>query len=434
MTLAKRAVLSNKIYLNVSRDQMMELAKTLTYKIQVARTKTGLFDAVETIRNYSVVSDTVIAIPQGRVDLIPKDYEIIDKRSLVPVEMPYPTISLREGQQLVFDAWEGSGILNAMVGWGKSFTALWFAYKLGQKTLIVTHNTMLRDQWANDVRTMFELEPGLIGSGSMSIDSPIVIANVQTMTKLSEGLSSAFGTIILDECHHVPATTFSTILAASKARYRIGLSGTMTRKDGRHVLFKDFFGTYIAKPPQSNTHNPVVKIIKSPVQLTPGVMYAHKITNLMEDDEYMLFIANIAKAQAARGFKTLIVSDRVGFAHRIAEYLGDGAICITGTSSDFEIREKARIDIASPEYHWISGSRQIFAEGISYNILSCIILTCPIASEVLLEQLIGRIQREYPGKNTPEVIDINFNGSSERKQNNMRIGFYLTKGWEIKYI
>jgi superfamily II DNA or RNA helicase len=377
----------------------------------------------------------VIAIPQGRLDLIPEDYEIVDKRILVPIELPYPTISLRPGQQEVYDAWEGSGILNAMVGWGKSFTALWFAYKLGQKTLIVTHNTMLRDQWANDVRTMFELEPGLIGSGGRDTDSPIVIANVQSMTKLSEELASAFGTIILDECHHVPATTFSAILAASKARYRIGLSGTMTRKDGRHVLFKDFFGEYKAKPPQSNTHNPIVKIIKSPVMLTPGVAYSHKITNLMEDTSYMHFIANIVKVQADRGFKILIISDRVMFAHRIAEYLGDGCICITGSSSDFESRELARKNIEKPEYYAISGSRQIFAEGISYNILSCIILTCPIASEVLLEQLIGRIQREYEGKNMPEVIDVNFHGyASEKQQNNLRLAFYLNKGWKVHNI
>lgn len=432
--IVKKAVISNKIYMNVTKDQMLDLVNKLTYKIEVVRTKSGLFNAVETVRNYSIVKEGVIAIPQGRLDLIPDDYEVIDNRVTVPVEFPVPKISLRPEQQPVWEEWQYSGILNAKVGWGKSFTALWLAYKLGQKTLIVTHNTMLRDQWANDVKAMFGIEPGIIGTGEKDIDSIIVIANVQSMTKLSEEMAGSFGTVVLDECHHVPATTFSSILGASKSKYKIGLSGTLVRKDGRHVMFKDFFGHYVAKPPQSNTHNPKVKIIRSPKKLAPGMTYVQKINELMEDTSYMKFIAEIAKAQVARGFKVLIISDRVGFAHRIAEYLGPECICITGSSSSTEVREKAKVDITTDNYHYISGSRQIFAEGISFNILSCIILTCPIANEVLLEQLIGRVQREYPGKNLPEVIDIHFNGISEKRQNNIRLAFYLKQGWDVELI
>ena len=54
--------------------------------------------------------------------------------------------------------------------------------------------------------------------------------------------------------------------------------------------------------------------------------------------------------------------------------------------------------------------------------------------KVLLEQLIGRIMRMAPNKLEPEVIDINFAGYADRKQNNLRLGFYLEKGWEIETI
>ena len=36
------------------------------------------------------------------------------------------------------------------------------------------------------------------------------------------------------------------------ARYKIGLTGTLTRKDGRHVVFRDYFGSNVLKPPKEN--------------------------------------------------------------------------------------------------------------------------------------------------------------------------------------
>jgi superfamily II DNA or RNA helicase len=118
--------------------------------------------------------------------------------------------------------------------------ALHLAAKLGQKTLVVTHTTMLRDQWVDEIKKVFNMTPGIIGSGSFDIeDHAIVVGNVQTVTKVMNKLQKEFGTIILDEAHHVPANTFSSIIDSSYARYRIALSGTMERTDGKQILFKD---------------------------------------------------------------------------------------------------------------------------------------------------------------------------------------------------
>lgn len=426
-----KAVISNKIYMRADTELMKILTKELTYRIEIAKSASGKFDTVETIRNYSIPSAGIIAIPQGREDLIPEDYEVVDKRVIHEVDFPIPKLPLRPGQQIVLDAWEDSGILNALVGWGKSYTALWIAFKLMQKTLIVTHNTMLRDQWISDIRILFGIEPGVIGSGQFDIDSPIVVGNVQSLTKHAQTLSDEFGTIILDEMHHCPATTFSNILAHSKAMYRIGLSGTIKRKDGKHVMFRDFFGSLIYQPPQSNTLNPIIKIVRSGRKLKPGVSWPAKINDLMEDIDYQHLIAGIAKSQVAKGHKVLVIADRVGFLASVNRMLGDRWALITGDSADFDAREKSKSDMASDDIDGICGSRQIFAEGISNNPLSCIILTCPITSEILLEQLIGRVMREYPGKLPPVVIDINFAGLGEKRQNNIRLAFYLMKGWEV---
>lgn len=429
-----KAVISNKIYMKVDSEKMQELTKTLTYKIEQVRSANGKFNTIETIRNYSIPSPGIIAIPQGREDLIPDDFEVIDKRTIIEIDFPVPKIPLRPGQQVVVDSWEGSGILNALVGWGKSYTALWIAFKLGQKTLVVAHNTFLRDQWIKDIRILFGIEPGQIGTGVFNIDAPIVVGNVQSLTKHAQTLADDFGTIILDEMHHCPATTFSNIISASKAMYRIGLSGTLKRKDGKQIMFKDFFGPLIFQPPQSNTHNPKIKVIKTGRKLASSESWAQKINELMGDPEYRQFIAGLAKAQAAKGHKVLVIADRVEFLQVVHRLIGDQSILITGADTDFEERELAKKLIEGPDKNVITGSRQIFAEGISINCLSCIILTCPISSEILLEQLIGRIMREYEGKLMPEVLDLHFAGHADRKLNNSRLAFYLMKGWQVTMV
>ncbi|MCL5459653.1 DEAD/DEAH box helicase family protein, partial [Loigolactobacillus coryniformis] len=93
--------------------------------------------------------------PQGRTDLIPEGYEILDKRVINEMPFPNPIVDLREGQQVVFDEVDDSCFINALVGWGKTFTALHIARKLGQKTLVVTHTTMLRDQWIKEIKALY---------------------------------------------------------------------------------------------------------------------------------------------------------------------------------------------------------------------------------------------------------------------------------------
>jgi superfamily II DNA or RNA helicase len=104
---------------------------------------------------------------------------------------------------------------------------------------------------------------------------------------------------------------------------------------------------------------------------------------------------------------------------------------VTGSEGD---RDLAKEQILSGEKRAIAGSRQIFSEGISINRLSCVILAIPMSNDSLLEQIVGRIQRKFPGKPDPLVVDINFAGYADKKQNNDRLGLYMRKGWQITTI
>jgi superfamily II DNA or RNA helicase len=428
----KKAILSNRIYLeNPGSFYGKEITSQLTYKFE-RKIGTQKLAKIETIKNYSTLTRGILSIPQGRQDLIPVDYEVIDKRTLNPVPFPDPKFPLRDAQKAIYDEVTDTCFINALVGWGKTFTALHLARKFGQKTLVITHTTALRDQWVEECETLFGMTPGIIGSGLYDTDDHfVVVGNIQSLVKYKDKLAREFGTIILDEAHHCPASTFTEFIDAMCSRYRIALSGTMLRKDGKHILFPDFFGKTVFQPPQSDTLTPVVKLLKPNIMLTPGATWTEKITALVGDDDYVRFIAAAALSQIEHGHSVLVVADRVEFLKQIAEYVGETCVLVTGETS-LEERQKAKEQLLNKEKMCIAGSRQIFSEGISINILSSVILSIPMSNDSLLEQIAGRIQRQHPGKKTPpEIIDIQFSGWADKKQNNDRLGLYLRKGWQV---
>ena len=421
-----KAVLSNRIYIECTNEYQEYLDKELTYSIPPRRPT----DPPIIIKNMGVVRAGLVTLPIGRTDLIPDDYEIVDKRVELPIEPLDFKFTLRDSQQSVYDEVEGSCIINAWVSWGKTFTALAIANKLQQKTLIVTHTLALRGQWEKEVQKVFGVTAGVIGSGKFEIDSPFVVGNVQTLYRNIDKITKEFGTIILDEMHHVSSPTFTRIIDASRAKNKIGLTGTLQRKDGRHVVFRDYFSSTVFKPPKENYLTPSVDIINSGIRFMDGnVDWATRVNNLAFDWEYQNMIGILAASYAAKGHKVLVVADRVDFLKSCARLVGENAICVTGDIPHQQRAEMVKEIFTDKDV--LFGTQSIFSEGISLDCLSCLILGTPINNEPLLTQLIGRVIRMYDGKQQPKVVDINLHGRTARKQASARRGYYIRQGYEV---
>lgn len=426
-----KAVISNRIYLQCTASMKQSIDKELTYLIPSHNPA----DPPQVISNMAVIREDLISIPIGRIDLIPKNYFIVDKRTTVPVEFPEFKYKLRPSQQEVYDVIDDNAIINAWVSWGKTFTGLAIAGKLGQKTLIITHTIPLRNQWAKEVEKVYGIKSGIIGSGMWNTDSPIVVGNTQTLYRNIPKIRKEFGTIILDEMHHVSSPTFNRVIDACYSRYKIGLSGTIERKDGKHVVFRDYFGSTVLKPPKENYMTPTIHIVPSDIRFMDGskIPWANKVTNLATNDEYKHSVAMLSAAYAARGHKVLVVSDRVSFLKQCAELTGDKAVCVTG-EVPHEEREALLNEITYGDKNVLYGTQSIFSEGISLDSLSCLILGTPINNEPLLTQLVGRVIREKEGKISPVILDIHLKGNTATRQASNRMGYYMKQGWETRYI
>lgn len=421
-----KAIISNRIYLEVDAKLERTIQEELTYLIPSYTDP----DNPTPLRTYSTIRPGLMTLPVGRMDLIPPNHEIKDKRLYIPAEFPEFKFTLRESQQEIYEDVDDNCLINAKVSWGKTFTGLAIAGKLAQKTLIVTHTIALMRQWEKETKKVYGFDAGAIGDGHCHYDSPITIGSVQTLERRMDILNKEFGTIIMDEVHHAPSPTFNKIIDRSYSRYKIGLSGTLIRKDGKHVILKDYFGHKVYIPPKENCMTPTIHAIRTNIYFPDrqDLGWAAKVTMLQESIIYRRVIMNLARKYAGMGHKVLVVSDRTDFLKNLAENV-NGALII-GATKDRDA-EFAKLDSGQTDI--LLGTQSILSEGISHDPLSCLIMATPVNNESLLEQLIGRIVRLCPDKLDPIVVDPMMLGFTVEKQFNNRLGHYMREGFKIEY-
>lgn len=140
---------------------------------------------------------------------------------------------------------QGTCLLRAPQGSGKTTAALALAARIGLPTLVIVSTTNLLDQWIRRCTQelgLSEHEVGIIRGGKVRI-GPITIAMQQSLRKHALKLTRVFGTVIADEVQLFAASTFQNVVDRLAARYRIGVSGDERRADQKEFLIYDQFGS-----------------------------------------------------------------------------------------------------------------------------------------------------------------------------------------------
>ncbi|MEM9537603.1 MAG: DEAD/DEAH box helicase family protein [Cyanobacteria bacterium P01_A01_bin.3] len=148
-------------------------------------------------------------------------------------------------QREALAAWKqagGRGVVVLPTGSGKTYLAHLVLQEMGRSCLIVVPTLDLMHQWYEQLVAAFpETEIGLLGGGSRD-RSPILVATYDSAAIHAETLGGKYGGVVFDECHHLPSDFNRVIAEYAIAPYRLGLTATPERSDGRHEDLTELIG------------------------------------------------------------------------------------------------------------------------------------------------------------------------------------------------
>jgi DNA excision repair protein ERCC-3 len=159
-------------------------------------------------------------------------------------------LELRDYQRAAFEQFLRTGAVTVTwpPGAGKTTFAVACIAAVSGRTLVVVPSVSILRRWADELRRWIPSGPriSLLYSGSsVSQAADIIISTYQSALKRFVGSGHEFDLLIVDEAHHLPADTFSK-LATIKARYRIALTASPFREDGRTELIYALGGFPVA--------------------------------------------------------------------------------------------------------------------------------------------------------------------------------------------
>ena len=138
----------------------------------------------------------------------------------------------------------GRGVVVLPTGTGKTFVALLAIAHVGRPTLVVTPTIPLMNQWYGEMLSAFGGPIGLIGGGYYDIQ-PLTVTTYDSAYIHLERWGNRFGLIVFDECHHLPSASYQFAAVGAIAPYRLGLTATPERADGRESLYDELIGPIV---------------------------------------------------------------------------------------------------------------------------------------------------------------------------------------------
>lgn len=138
----------------------------------------------------------------------------------------------------------GRGVVVLPTGAGKSHLAVMAIDAYRRATLVVAPTLDLVRQWYDLLRQHFDVPVGVVGGGDFQVE-PLTVTTYDSAHLHMEHLGARFGMVIFDECHHLPGESFSMAARFCLAPYRLGLTATPERQDGREVELGRLIGPIV---------------------------------------------------------------------------------------------------------------------------------------------------------------------------------------------
>lgn len=261
-------------------------------------------------REFALIS---YLISQGELPFIPRPVEVGDMEESLKLKQP---IQLRDYQLKAAEAFKQYGAIG--VFWppsaGKTIIGLWALSLLKGKKLIVVPSVTLKEQWEKRIGQY-------LASGS----------EIEVLTYAAQHkMGGEYALAIFDECHRLPANTYAK-LSAVRAKYRIGLSATPYREDGRTDLIFALTGFPIGADWSDLEHAGVFKVPKIRLYVCEGGNAKFAILKRLLEERK----------------KTLIFCDYIQLGERIARTFNVPFISGQTSGNRLAQLEKAEVAVVS---------------------------------------------------------------------------------------
>jgi superfamily II DNA or RNA helicase len=421
--------ISNQVYLNriqLSKKLIEFLRDSLNFLNSDYLVKKNMGKSTFNIEKYfRLIEETHerVLIPRGFVGNLVNfcnhesiSYKITDNRKKLEsidfeseiILLPHQEIALEKIAEKDF------GVIVSPPASGKTIIGLEIITRKCQPSLIIVHRKQLFDQWIERIQNFLKIpkkDIGQIGNGKFVIGKKITVAMIQSLTRTDEieNIANSFGTIIIDECHHIPAKSFREAIVNFNSFYLYGLTATPKRKNNDEKLIYVYIGKILYNAEQKeqiNQYNFKAEINIRETNLF--VPFDYKIDQyetisriLIHDTQRNALIIEDIEKNIHR-FKTILVlTERKAHVDILNLYLKEKFETITIHGDDSDQSRKSKLEqLKQGHYKIVISTGQYFGEGVDLDNLECLFITYPFAFEGKLIQYIGRIARS--GK--PPVI------------------------------
>lgn len=359
--------------------------------------------------------DDYIIIPKGMAGRLIRfcrdnniEYSLVDKREKADLVRFTMEVQFREYQKTAIEAAsrKDMGVIVAPPGTGKTVIGLKIIAEKQQPALIIVHRKQLADQWIERIESFLGIpgnEIGKMSQGKVPNGRMITIALIQSLSKIIKDGKlplNQFGTIIVDECHHIPAETYRNTIGKLSSYYLYGLTATPFRKYNDGKLIFIHLGEIISeiKAPEISTYRPAKVIIRNTeldIPFNPKTDRFETLSKvLVHDSARNRLILKDVIAELNSGKKVIILTERKEHIDTLNQFLKQSFETITLSGDDNESHRvlKSKL-IREGNFQAVITTGQFFGEGVDIQNVNRLFLVYPFSFKGKLIQYIGRVQR-----------------------------------------
>ena len=390
-----------------------------------------------------------IVLPRGlREEILKKfdnagiSYKIEDKRTKGQELNISFRGELRESQIPAVETMLGNetGILHAATAFGKTVVCCDMIARRGISTLILVDRADLMNQWIKRLEEFLDIDEelpeyqtktgrtrkrkSLIGNLQGAHDTLTGIVDVAMIRSLKkkDGFHpklKEYAQVYFDECHHAASDSAIEVLQEINAKYVYGVTATPKRGDGKEKINEFLLGpiryrfTAKDRAEEQNINHLVYPRFTRTVKphhlsKTPYGNDAYELirNNDVRDEQIIRDVADCVQA----GRTPVVLTKYVDHAKKLSERLktyADRLILLTGANGTkarrAQVEELNKVD--NSDSLILVGTGSLLGEGFDFPRLDTLFMATPVSGENVVEQYVGRLNRDYDGKENVIVYD-----------------------------